>query len=372
MFMRTRHARRLSTTLLLFCAATALQSASGQTQDSAAAPTPVVVGGYVDSYFSFNLDRPKSHMNQLRNFDVTENAFTVANAEISVTKAAAPLGFRVDADFGPTNDIVQSGTPGSLANIGQAYVTYVVPVGAGLTVDAGRFVTHMGQEVIKAKDDINYSRSLLFALSIPYYHHGIRASYPFSSKFTLCVHVYNGYNGGIPVNPGKTFGFQAIYTPTSALTVTGNYIGGPALPDSVSKEWRNVGNLIVSYQATDRLGLTVDAVYGQENSTPQTPFQGVALWKGVAGYVRYQITDPSAIAVRGEIYNDPKGFTSGAPQNLSEVTLTYEYKPVTNLILRAEYRYDMTNGDLAIYDGDGGPATRKNQATLGIGAIVVF
>lgn len=355
--------------LALLCATGLATGATGQTKDSSATPTPVVIGGFVDSYFSYNFGRPTTHVNQLRNFDVAENQFTVANAELSITKAAAPLGFRVDLDFGPTNDLVQSGASGSIANVGQAYITYVAPVGAGLTIDAGKFVTHMGQEVIKAKDDVNYSRSLLFALSIPYYHLGVRASYPVSSTLTLCAHIYNSYNG-LPVNSGKTFGCQAIFAPTSDLTITGNYIGGPALPDSVSKIWRNVVNLIVSYQATDKLGLTLDAVYGQERPTSMTPFAGVALWKGAAGYLKYQINDPSAFILRGEIYSDPSGFTTGTSQDLREVTVTYEYKPITNLILRAEYRYDSADG--VVYDGSGGPLTRRNQATLGLGAIVVF
>ncbi len=370
MFRNTAPLRRMTSVVLFFSAATAVNSAGAQTPDSAAAPPPVVVGGYVDSYFSFNLDRPTSHINQLRNFDVTENQFVMANAEISVTRAAAPLGFRVDADFGPTNDIVQSGVPGTVMNIGQAYATYVIPVGSGLTVDGGKFVTHMGFEVIKAKDDFNYSRSLLFAIPIPYYHLGLRASYTVSPLLTLCTHVYNSWNGPT-VNSGKTFGFQAIFTPSSTLSITGNWLGGPALPDSVSKKFRNVGELIVSYTPVAPLTLAVDALYGQENLPG-----GTALWKGVAAYVKYAIAGTSAVAVRGEYFSDPEGYTTGAAQNLSEVTLTYEYRPVTNLILRGEYRYDMTNGGdrglMTIYDGDAGPATRRNQATLGIGAIVVF
>jgi hypothetical protein len=331
---------------------------------AAPAPTPVVVGGFIDSYFNFNFGRPGSHTNQLRNFDVTENQVTLANAELSVAKAPDPVGFRVDLDFGPTNDIVQSGAPGSVANIGQAYATYVVPVGSGLTVDAGKFVTHMGYEVIKGKDNFNYSRSLLFALPIPYYHLGARASYPVTSTISLTGFVYNSYNGPT-VTPGKTFGLQAIVAASSALTLTANWIGGPAFPDSVSKKYRNVANLIVAYAVSEKVSAALDAVYGQENLPG-----GTALWKGAAAYLRYQLCAPSALTLRGEVYADPTGFTTGGATDLKEVTLTYEYRPVPSLILRAEYRYD--TADVTAYDGDAGPGTRKNQATLGVGAIVVF
>ncbi len=348
------------------CAAAIVDPVHAQSKDSTMAPTPVVVGGYVDSYFSFNFARPLSHFNQMRNFDVTENQITVANAELSVTKAASPLGFRVDLDYGPTNDIVQSGAVGSIANVGQAYVTYVAPLGQGLTIDAGKFVTHMGFEVIKAKDDYNYSRSLLFALAIPYYHLGVRATYPFSSTFSLCVHMYNCYNGTVPPNSGKSFGFAATYTPSSDLTLIANYLGGPALPDSISKKFRNEAELIGTYQATSNLSFTVDGVYGQDN----LPL-GTAIWRSLALYARYQLTDPSALTLRGEVFVDPLAYmTGGTSTELREATLTYEYKLLSSLILRGEYRYDISN--VALYDDSTGPAKRTDQSTLTVGAIVVF
>jgi hypothetical protein len=335
-----------------------------QPGDSTAAPPPVVVSGFVDAYFSFNLARPTSHVNQLRNFDITENQITLSTAEISVTRAAAPIGFRIDADFGPTNDLIQSGATGSIANIGQAYITCIAPIGSGLTIEAGKFATHMGFEVIKAKDNFTYSRSLLFALPIPYYHLGIRAFYPVSDRLTLGAFVYDGFNGP-PNNSVKTFGLQASLSPMTGFTLIGNWIGGPALPEDVSKKFRNVENIIAMYQATEKLLLAVDAVYGEEHLD-----NALALWKGVAGYVRYALADPSAVTVRAELYNDPLGFTTGGPQDLREITLTYEYKVATYLSLRTEYRYDSASG--AAYDGSGGPFSRTNQSTLGVGVIAMF
>ena len=53
-----------------------------------------------------------------------------------------------------------------------AYLSYQAPVGKGLEIDFGKFVTALGFEVIKTKDDLNYSRSLLFTMAIPFYHMG--------------------------------------------------------------------------------------------------------------------------------------------------------------------------------------------------------
>ena len=51
-------------------------------------------------------------------------------------------------------------------------------------MDVGKFVTSAGAEVIETNGNWNYSRSLLFALAIPYYHMGVRTSMPVGKHFT--------------------------------------------------------------------------------------------------------------------------------------------------------------------------------------------
>ncbi len=355
-----------STAALLSTVAVIGQGAYSQAKDTTAAPAPpaVSITGFVDTYFSYNFDRPASRVNELRNFDISDEQFNVALAEIQIQRAAAPVGFTVDLDFGQANEIFQSGAPGSIANVRQAYVTLVIPWGSGLTVDMGKFVTHMGYETIPAKDNVNYSRSDLFAWSIPYYHLGARAAYALSSTITLNGYLYDGWNG-IPVNSGKTLGFEGVYAPTSALSFTLNWLGGPALPDTVTNKYRNVYEVIASYSATDKLTLALDWDYGADHPPSMT-----AVWRGLAGYVKYQLNDFSAFAIRGEVFDDPEGFMTGAIQTLNEGTLTYEYRPFPAIILRGEYRYDWST--VPAFDGTGGKFARRNESTLAMGAIVTF
>ena len=44
----------------------------------------------------------------------------------------------------------------------EAYFSYLAPLGKGLQVDIGKFVTPFGAEVIETKDNWNYSRGLPF------------------------------------------------------------------------------------------------------------------------------------------------------------------------------------------------------------------
>src|SRR3990172_7324956 len=184
-------------------------------QDSTSA-SKVEVSGFVDAYYSKNFAQPSTRTNKLRNFDIAENQFNLSLAELVVQKKAAPVGFRFDLDFGSTNDLVQPGNASTMAVLQQGYFTAVIPVGEGLTLDAGKFATHMGNEVIESKDNWNYSRSYLFAWAIPYYHTGIRLMYPVSSDFTAGLHVVNGWNSGADNNDFKSVGLTLNYALTGS------------------------------------------------------------------------------------------------------------------------------------------------------------
>ena len=48
--------------------------------------------------------------------------------------------------------------------------------------------------MIEAKDNWNYSRSLLFVNAIPYWHFGARTSMPVSKTDTIGFQLVNGWN----------------------------------------------------------------------------------------------------------------------------------------------------------------------------------
>ena len=62
--------------------------------------------GLVDGYYSLNFNHPASRTNQLRNFDVKANQFSLNMAKLTLEHAADPVGFRVDLGFGRAFDIV--------------------------------------------------------------------------------------------------------------------------------------------------------------------------------------------------------------------------------------------------------------------------
>lgn len=362
-----------------------LFSATALAADSTSVLSRISWSGFVDVYYSKNFNSPSNQLNQLRNFDIYENQFGLNMAKLTVQEQAQPVGFRVDIGFGTANDVVQgllnpltgTTTPSTstLNLVEQAYLTAVVPFGSGLTVDVGKFATLMGYEVIESNGNWNYSRSLLFAWAIPYYHMGMRLTYPLAGNFTVALHIVNSWNTVVDNNKSKSVGLGLNYSPTSATTITLNGMSGFEQPTGVPYGKKDVGEIIITQQVGDKLSLAVDATYGRERVAGL-----LNTWKGIALYGKYAVDSKSDVAVRAEVYYDPFDYTTLAPAfplqvfpkaTFKEFTLTYEYRPWDPLIVRLEARDDFANGNSFISASSALP-TRSSQPTLLVGVIATF
>jgi hypothetical protein len=245
----------------------------------------------------------------------------------------------------------------------QAYVSYLAPAGRGLQLDFGKFLTPIGNEVIRTRDNWNYSRSLVFTLAEPYYHTGLRASYAVNGRVAWSAFLVNGWNNVTDNNAGKTVGGQVTLTPSSALTVVQTYMGGPEQTGN-SDDWRHLFDTVVTYTASPTLSLAMNYDYGRDTvaGTPVT-------WQGVAGYVRLQPVAWFALIPRAEYYSDPDGFSTGTAQRLTEWTVTAELAATNGPVLRAEYRRDRSN--TAFFPRQAS-ARSTHQDTFTIGVVYAF
>ena len=332
----------------------------------------VEVSGFIDGYYGYNFNKPAGRINVLRNFDTRSNQFALNLAELVIEKKPDPLnsrvGFRLDLDYGPATDLVHSTEPGGrdvYKVIQQAYGSYLAPVGSGLQIDVGKFVTWNGAEVIETKDNWNYSRGLLFAWAIPYYHAGVRAKYSFSSKVSLMGAVVNGWNNVEENNSGKTFGLSLTLTPTRKLAIIQNYTTGPEQTND-RHSFRHLLDTVVTYNFNKQWAVMGNYDYAQDKLTAG----GKVHWQGVAGYVRYTPTDKLAFTPRYEWFGDYNGFATGTAQRVKEFTMTGEYKVKPSLIGRLEYRRDWS--DRPFFPKSDPSILAKSQSTVLAGLIWTF
>lgn len=354
-----------------------------------------------DGYYAYNFNAPVGRVNLLRAYDVLSNEFSLNQASVVFDQpadvaAGRRWGGRLDLQFGQATDTLQGNPsneprPDIYRNIFQAYGTYVAPIGKGLNIDFGKWGSALGIEGNYTKDQVNYSRAYWFDF-LPFYHMGLRLSYPVSDRFTLNYWVVNGTNQVEATNGFKDelFGFTA--KPVKSVTWTMNYYVGQEHPDraivppvgpipvqpglsfnaiSPAPNGRtHIFDSYVTWQATPKLTVSLEGDYFiQRLWKNQAPGQSSAPSHvdGGAAYLRYQLTPKIAFGTRAEYLSDRGGLFSGLTQALKENTATFDYTLADGFLMRYEWRRDYSNQRSFLSDEQG--ILKKNQTTATVGLI---
>lgn len=374
--------------ILLCCvlaAAAHAQSTSAPAPTASPAPTWSVGGidfsGFLDGYYSYNANRPSNaangQVNDLYNFNDKTDQFNLSAADLTLNHTPDPIGIHIDLLFGRTNDLIHSSGDKSTDNyIEQAYISAVPPKAHGLEIDFGQFVTSAGAEIIPAMANWNYSHSLLFAWAIPYYHFGLRTSMPVTKQWTAGLQVVNGWNNVVNNNGGVTIGLTSAYTKPK-YTWDLNYYTGPENNDT-QKGYRNLIDTTLLLTPSPKFSAYLNYDYGQ-NHTPAATEEGEngpilvprqsPHWQGAAIAAHYQATAASAITGRLEYFDDNQGFSTGDKQAVKEFTATYEYKWMSGLLSRVEYRRDWST--FAFFHKGNAEMVRA-QSTVTVALIAFF
>lgn len=231
----------------------------------------------------------------------------------------------------------------TLRHFGRANVSYLAPVGNGLTIQAGLFDSVIGYESLYAKDNINYTRSWIADHS-PYKMFGLTTRYPVRDDLSLGLFVINGYWHLANPNSLPSYGAQAAWKPTSRFTLTQTFYYGPDQRNTDINFWRFFSESIAEWKGGD-LTVAFDYQIGTENMT--VPGSPRTFWTGVILPVRWNVTGPWSVAVRPEFFWDRNGRQTGFEQVVKAMTTTLQYKlpyAWTNTMLRLEHRYDESTG----------------------------
>ncbi len=333
--------RRLVPTLPVLATLTALGPALAHAADSPVktlegllASSGITTSGYIAaSYYT------SSGGNTFHQFDTAHDAFQLDQAGLTVGyQPQQGFGAVVDMIAGSDAKIVNAAESASASSnnafdVLQGYLQYV---DGGLTLQAGKFTTLAGAEVIAPTGDTNFSRSLLFYAE-PMTHTGVRATYAFSSALSVIVGVNNGWNYTNVTSGSKTVELGIALNPTSSFSLTAqSYIGN----DPIDLARRTLIDTVATYNATSALQFVASYDWGRQDASAVT---AGGEWSGVAAYVNYRLSSRWRVSLRGESLDDRNGFISGTAQNLKEGTVTFGYDPTSDFELRIEGRYDTSN-----------------------------
>ena len=342
--------------------------------------------GYVDAAYSYLSGTGQFTSGVAdRVFDTEPNSFNLQQAALTVDYLPKDgFGGLVNLTAGRDARIIQSaGESSSNFDVTQAFVQY----GHGpITIIGGKYVTLAGAEVINSTADSNYSRSILFGYAIPFTHTGVRLTYAVSGQLSVIAGVNNGWDQIADSNEQKTGEIGVAYTPNKLFSLavqgysgdeqlsTGSYIGAGI------HGRRDLVDGVATYNATSKLTFILNVDWAdQDNATSLINGSTIkAQWGGAAGYANYQFTDQWAVSLRAEYFDDKDGFRTGVIQEWKEATATLRYMPSANFELRAEGRYDFSNGSTFVTSGadfttpGGLSGTGENQYSLGLEAIFKF
>ena len=249
------------------------------------------------------------------------------DAELFGFSATAPNidGYQVLRQLGPTN------------------VSYLAPVGKGLTIQGGIFSSFIGYDSLYAKDNFNYTRPW-GADFTPYLMLGVNVSYPFTKKVTGTFFVVNGYWHLATANHVPSWGGQAAISATSRLTVKQTVLVGPHQSNTSFQFWRFISDTIVEHK-TEKRTIAFDANFSTE--AVNSPGAQRAWWFAAQAPARWTLNPRWSFAVRPEVAWDSQGRWTLARQTVVALTTTLEYKlpyKSSNTIFRLEHRYDRSTG----------------------------
>jgi hypothetical protein len=343
--------------------------------------------------WTHNFDDPAGDVNVGRVFDFEDDDPTLNQLSVFIESAIAAspdkfdIGFRLEPMWGGDARFIHSnglfdyhgfsafpGSPGTgdgpdeQFDLVQAYLTLNIPVGNGMLLKAGKFVTMHGYETINPTTNPLYSHTYLFNFAIPFTHTGVMLTYPLNKNWSVTGGVLRGWEQALEDNNDMvSFCGQVLYT-GERVDLYFNLITGPEQADN-EDDYRTVFDFSLVWRATDRLTLVVNPDFGWESDAGSD--SDYATWYGAAGYAIYKINDHLSAVGRLEYFNDDDG-ARGLGTSVVEATLGLNIMPMrdhpygSGLLIRPELRWDHASDD--IFDGGGD----DNQFTFGIDLVYSF
>ncbi len=339
------------------------------------------ISGFVTASYFYDTSTPRDGKANGYLWNTSENSFSLNKVKLTVSgkpieKDKWDATYRASLIWGEDAAVVNTGGEvQGLENVREAYVELNVPVGTGLDIKAGQLISLLNYESGDGgAANANFSQGYQWFYTGNGPSAGIQAAYAFNDVVDFKVRVQNGmYAGAIDNNDSKCFMAALGLKPVKDLWLS--LIGFQSHENSGFTVAG--GSLLAGYQATKALGLGLEFDYF---SFDPSPAPTADIWS-IGGWLTYDFTAKVGLALRAEYLDDKDGFgikgialggrpgssiLSGDPDgDLSSLTLTLNYKPVPNIKIQPEVRFDHTSYNNG-FDGE------ESRFIVGAGVSYLF
>jgi Putative beta-barrel porin-2, OmpL-like. bbp2 len=380
-----------------------LPSSSDKADPPVAALTDISISGFVTASYFYDLASSKDTHPTGYLWNGAMNQFTLNKAQLIIQSPAVQkdkwdAGFFLSLLYGedePVND--KSG--GAFSAIRQAYVDLNIPIGTGLDFRAGTMTSLLNYESGDGgvvNDNFSQGYQWFYTGNPP--AATAQLGYDFNDMFGIKVRLQNGlYNGEVGTG-SKTFMGGFYIKPDSKTSIA--LLGFEGQQNNIGVPVYNLdgGSIIASRKLTESYNLTLAVegdyfhysgfnanIAGFPSGDPHGDF-----WS-VGGWLTADIAPKMRLALRAELIDDPSGFgtiynspnppgvegyagapgfpasiyTSGQGQDLTDITLTLDYKPTANIKIQPEIRWNHSTVSAA-FNG------KSDQVIAGMGVSYLF
>lgn len=311
---------------------------------------------------AFDFENDDLTLNQI--YLVVERTTDFAKAWDIGGKMAWTYG--ADARFMHSNGLLDKENGDRQIDLTELYGEIVAPIGTGLKLKFGKFITPLGYEYVNPSLNAFYSHSFLFGI-VPFSHTGVLGTYALNDSWTLSAGITRGWDQSIDdINDCIDFLGSVGYT-KDKLTGAFSVSIGPQTESN--DDYRYAFDLWLTYALADQWTIGLNADYIFEEGASQTG-DGSNVY-GVAGYLGYTVNDFVTFNGRAEWFNDTER-AAGFDSVLYEFTIGAAITPFANneigknLKIRPELRLDLADDDVF------GGGEDKEQFTFGIDAYFTY
>ena len=333
--------------------AQAVTADSPQQGSDAKTRQPWQYGAFIDTAYLLDFNHPANDLFRSRGtaYKLDEPIVNMAAAYLrkSVSESSR-WGMELTAQAGQDTRVfgfsaTAPNLPGAkgLRHLGPTSVSYLAPIGKGLTIQGGIFSSLIGYDSLYTKDNFSYTRPWGGDFT-PYLMLGVNAAYPVTSKVTITGFIVNGYWHLGNANAVPSWGGQIAYKPKDPWTIKQTLLTGPHQAETGLEFWRILSDSIVEWKHDP---FTVAFEYQASTEKVATAREPRATWMSAQLPAHWAVNKHWAATLRPEVAWDSDGRWTGFAQTVKAVASTLEYRVPyrqATAIFRLEHRFDDSRG----------------------------